>query len=86
MPKTAHQSGIRMSEGVEAIAARNVDSERAKQGSELPFQQQVLIPRRSSATREKHPTCVRMAMRSSKWWADESNSVLFGNQKDVCDR
>src|SRR6266436_2884697 len=51
--KTAHQSGIRVTEGVEAIASRYMDAQRTKQGSELSFQQQVLIPRRSVASGEK---------------------------------
>ena len=49
-----------MTERMEAIAAWDLDTERPKQGFELSFEQQVLIPRRSVASGEEQPTFVRM--------------------------
>jgi len=49
-----------MTEGVEAIAVRHLDTKRPKQRSELSFEQQVLIPQRSVASGEEQPTLVRM--------------------------
>jgi hypothetical protein len=58
--ETAHQSCVRMTERVEAIAAWHLDSECSKQWPELSFEQQVLIPRSSVASGEEQPTFVRM--------------------------
>ncbi len=58
--ETAHQSCVRMTERVEAIAAWHLDTKRPEQRSELSFEQQVLIPRRSVASGEEQPTLIRM--------------------------
>jgi hypothetical protein len=47
-------------EGVEAIAAWHLDTERPKQWPELSSEEQVLISRRSVASGEKQPTLMRM--------------------------
>ena len=47
-------------ERVETIAAWHMNAEWPKQWSELPFEQQVLIPRRSVPSGEKQATFVRM--------------------------
>src|SRR5262245_62034786 len=59
----AHQSCVRVTEGVKAIAPRHLDIQCPKQRSELSLEQQVLIPRRPIPRGEKQPQLVGMPCR-----------------------
>jgi hypothetical protein len=48
-----------MTEGMEAIPAGHNDTKRPEQGAKFPFEQQILIPRRSVASAEDKPIRIR---------------------------
>src|SRR5689334_24641789 len=53
-PETVHQSCVRMTERMEAIAAWHLDTKRPKQRPELSLEQQVLIDRKSTRLNSSH--------------------------------
>jgi hypothetical protein len=50
--ETTHQRNVLVTENVEAVAPRHVDTECFEQRLELPFEKQFLVPR-GSVTRSK---------------------------------